>query len=380
VSDNSAFYQTRIDLTETSGYFVDVTGTIDVRSGTATWILSTVDPATGEIPLDPTVGFLPPDNADGIGQGFVSYTVRPDPDSQTGDVIYAQATITFYTQPPLATPRIFNTIDAGTGLTSAPAALPAREAMPQFVVSWAGTDDSLGSAVSSYTIYVSDNGGPFTAWLENTTLTSATYDGQDNHTYAFYSVATDNAGNRQATPSPLATTQVLMHLWHNYANAHDVNGADGVTPLDVLLIINWINAHPGGTSLPAPPAVPPPYYDVSGGTNGDGDGQITPLDVLVVINYINSHPPGSPEGESARSLVPAPTAAAASLASIGRTAETGLPPKWNRIPSGAVHKTVPQAYDEWERGTKDDPEGEFGQLEPILPDIVDDVHQAWHGR
>jgi hypothetical protein len=200
------------------------------------------------------VGFLPPDNPAGVGQGFVTYTVSPVRTAQTGDVIYAQASIVFYTQPPLDTRRIFNTIDAGTGLASAPEGLPAREATPQFEVSWSGSGDSQGSAVRSYTIYVSDNGGPFTVWLENTTLTSATYDGEDNHTYSFYSVATDNAGNRQATPSPLATTQVLMHLWHNYADPYDVNGVDGVTPLDVLLIINWINAHPGvSTHPPRPP-------------------------------------------------------------------------------------------------------------------------------
>ena len=225
------------------------------------------------------MGFLPPDNPAGVGQGFVTYTVSPVRTAQTGDVIYAQASIVFDTEPPMDTPRIFNTIDAGTGLTSAPAALPARAATPQFEVSWSGTDDSQGSAVSSYTIYVSDNGGPYTVWLKDTTLTSATYAGQDNHTYAFYSVATNNAGNRQAPPSPLATTQVLMHLWHNYADPYDVNAVDGVTPLDVLLIINWINAHPGVSTPSAPPAMGPPYYDVN------ADDLILPLDVLLVINY-----------------------------------------------------------------------------------------------
>ena len=97
-------------------------------------------------------------------------------------------------------------------------------------------------------------------------------------------MATNNAGNRQAPPSPLATTQVLMHLWHNYADPYDVNAVDGVTPLDVLLIINWINAHPGVSTPSAPPAMGPPYYDVN------ADDLILPLDVLLVINYINSHP------------------------------------------------------------------------------------------
>jgi hypothetical protein len=50
-------------------------------------------------------------------------------------------------------------------------------------------------------VYVSDNGGEYSPWLENTTLTEASYLGQPGHRYAFYSVASDNAGNQEATPA-----------------------------------------------------------------------------------------------------------------------------------------------------------------------------------
>ena len=53
---------------------------------------------------------------------------------------------------------------------------------------------------------MSDNGGPYTAWLTNTTLTAAPYQGQIGHTYGFYSVATDNAGNVQPTPAAAQAT------------------------------------------------------------------------------------------------------------------------------------------------------------------------------
>lgn len=79
----------------------------------------------------------------------------------TGTVINAQATVNFYTQPPLDTPQIFNTIDSGSGLTSTVAALPPNEPTTQFTISWSGTDANNGSAISSYTIYVSDDGGPY---------------------------------------------------------------------------------------------------------------------------------------------------------------------------------------------------------------------------
>ncbi len=209
VPTNSAYYQTTIDLTQQFGYKVEVTATIDERTGIATWIFTTIDPATGAIPLDPTIGFLPPDTANGVGEGFVSYTIMAGSADPTGTVINAQATVTFDTEPPLDTPLIFNTVDAGTGLTSSVAALPSFERSTSFNVSWSGVDTSLGSAISSYTIYVSEDGGPFTTWLTNTTLIAAPFTGEDGHTYSFYSVAADNAGNMQSVPtSPQASTTV----------------------------------------------------------------------------------------------------------------------------------------------------------------------------
>ena len=50
---------------------------------------------------------------------------------------------------------------------------------------------------------------PFTAFLSNTTLTSTTFNGQIGHTYGFYSVATDNLGNVQPTPSGAQATTTI---------------------------------------------------------------------------------------------------------------------------------------------------------------------------
>jgi hypothetical protein len=209
VPANTAYYQTLIDFTQTKGFYVELTANIDERTGIATWTFTTIDPAAGEIPLDPSVGFLPPDDANGSGEGFVSYTVEANLADTTGTVINAQATVVFDTEPPLNTPKIFNTIDTGTSLTSSVAALPDRETATQFNVFWSGTDAGNGSAISSFTIYVSDNGGPYTTWLANTTLTSAPFVGQDGHTYAFYSVAADNAGNVQSVPTSAQATTTI---------------------------------------------------------------------------------------------------------------------------------------------------------------------------
>ncbi|MFN9851274.1 MAG: dockerin type I domain-containing protein [Planctomycetota bacterium] len=69
--------------------------------------------------------------------------------------------------------------------------------------------------------------------------------------------------------------------WRNPILPEDVNGVDGVNPLDVLILINEINQN-GARPLSGSSIVAPPYLDV------DGDRAIGPLDVLMVINYINS--------------------------------------------------------------------------------------------
>jgi hypothetical protein len=63
--------------------------------------------------------------------------------------------------------------------------------------------------VASYDVFVSVNGGAFSSWLTQTTATSATYDGQPGDTVAFYSVAHDNVGLVQPTPSKPDTTTIV---------------------------------------------------------------------------------------------------------------------------------------------------------------------------
>src|SRR5205823_1084961 len=80
--------------------------------------------------------------------------------------------------------------------TSAVTVLPAFS-KTSFLVSWSGTDDAGGSGIATYSVFVSDNGGSFNLFQNNTTQTSATFTGTVGHVYGFYSVATDKAGNQQ---------------------------------------------------------------------------------------------------------------------------------------------------------------------------------------
>lgn len=80
--------------------------------------------------------------------------------------------------------------------------------------------------------------------------------------------------------------------WQNKNIRQDVNGDNSVTPLDVLLIINDLNAN-AFRRLPTSGSV----QGYTGFLDTNGDGMATPADILVVINLLNSRIAGG-EGES----------------------------------------------------------------------------------
>jgi hypothetical protein len=88
--------------------------------------------------------------------------------------------------------------------------------------------------------------------------------------------------------------------WQNPRMPEDVNNDGRVTPLDVLIIINILNAQ-GSHRLPAPPTsgTGEPiliWPDVT------GDGLVTPLDALRIINVLNERSQGEGEEDAAPDL------------------------------------------------------------------------------
>lgn len=95
--------------------------------------------------------------------------------------------------------------------------LSSGQSSASFLVKWSGTDATAG--IQDFTIYVSDNAGPFTPWLTNTTATQAKFTGAPGHTYAFYSLARDLAGNVERAKSAGEASTVIpvfsISLWTN---------------------------------------------------------------------------------------------------------------------------------------------------------------------
>ncbi len=182
---------------------VRLQGSLDPASGTLKWTFTSLDPATGLPPSDPTLGFLPPD-VDGLsGRGAVRFSVKPKNGLAENSAWTQQASIVFDANAAIVTPVWTNTLDT-TAPTSQVTAATAASGRADVAVTWAGRDS--GSGVRQYDVYVSDDGGPFALWQAATRVTGATYTGIAGHRYGFYAIATDGAGNTEAAKGAAEAT------------------------------------------------------------------------------------------------------------------------------------------------------------------------------
>ncbi len=208
VPANRPFYSGRLDLRDTLGVYVDIVAGLDYATGEAFWHLRALDPATGELPESVFAGLLAPEDGTGVGQGLVTYTVRPLRTTTGGTVIDSLATIVFDTELPIDTPPIAHTLDPDAPVSTVHA-LPEASEPGGFVVSWSADDAPGGSGLASVTVYVSEQDGPYRPWLTATTQTEAVFIGEPGRRYAFYSLAADNVGNAESAPTaPHAASRV----------------------------------------------------------------------------------------------------------------------------------------------------------------------------
>jgi hypothetical protein len=202
-------FTTTVDLRPAVPALVEINLRFNPSTGRVEWLFRGKDSATGEL-----TGFLPPNTADVAprGEGSVSYRVEPKENLPTGTVIRNKATIDFeigIPPAPMDTPEVSNTIDTDAP-TSQVLSMDATQGSAGFEVQWSGTD--AGSGIGGYTIYVSDNDGPYLPWLTNIPSTSAIFTGVPGHTYRFFSRARDKVGNFEDLRVAPDTTTWIRHL------------------------------------------------------------------------------------------------------------------------------------------------------------------------
>ena len=85
-----------------TSFVVELSAGISLATGRVSAAFQSIDPQTN-LPPDVLVGFLPPEDGNGIGKGFFSFTIRPRADLPTGTVLKNVALISFDGQGIIAT-------------------------------------------------------------------------------------------------------------------------------------------------------------------------------------------------------------------------------------------------------------------------------------
>ncbi len=191
---------------------VRITVRLNSTTGMVTTTFQSVDPVTGEDTDDPLAGFLPPNDGDGSGSGFISYDIKPVAALTAGTEIKNQASIIFDANAAIVTNQSLNTID-----TEAPVSmvnpLPASTTNTSFTVTWGGTDPHHGAGITTYDVFVAIDNGSYTLWQDDVAITSALFTGETGKKYSFYSRARDGLGYEEsAHPVADASIEVSVHL------------------------------------------------------------------------------------------------------------------------------------------------------------------------
>jgi hypothetical protein len=203
--ENRSYYQQRLDVRDSLGVFVDVAAGLDVTTNKIFWSFRSIDPATGEPPTDPLRGFLPVNDSLNHGQGFVSYTVEPKSTTKTGDIVHAKASIIFDYNDPVETNEWLNAIDAIVPVSHVKPTVIAVDTS-SLRVCWSGYDDSTGSSIRDYSLYVAIDTGAYSLFSSGLTDTSTIYPALLGHTHKFFTIARDNAGNIESMKTSAEAT------------------------------------------------------------------------------------------------------------------------------------------------------------------------------
>jgi len=205
-ADGSSF-QTIVDARAALGVDVKVQAELNTITGLLQVTFTSLDPLTGEVPSDPFLGFLPANKTAPEGDGFITYSIRPDAGMPSGTEFTALASIIFDTEKPIATPTVTNKLDI-----AAPASqittLSGNVSRPTFIVRWTAADEAGGSGLAGTSVFFTDNDGPLQAFTVSDIATAARFTGEIGHTYKFFSQAIDAAGNAEAllaTPDAVVT-------------------------------------------------------------------------------------------------------------------------------------------------------------------------------
>jgi hypothetical protein len=226
---SNAFSET-IDLPSHDSTLVRVTAFMDQFTGIVQWQFTALD----SVSLQPVTGvydgFLPPNDSTGRGQGFVLFSINPLEGLATGDSVSNRASIYFDYNDPIITDWWTNLLDFTPPSSYIDELDPFVTDSVITLVLWG--EDTLLTQEFTLALYLSIDGGPYELWQSDITDSVHVFNGSPGHSYSFYTIATDAAGNEENAPDVSDATTfiyapgtpisyVIQSVSPSCANQHD---------------------------------------------------------------------------------------------------------------------------------------------------------------
>lgn len=217
VASRGNAHKTRLDLRDSMSIYVDVAAGLDVPHQQAYWHFSSIDPITGIAPWQFDRGLLPVNDSTHIGEGYVTFSMQPDPALHTGDTISFYADILFDQNDTIPTNRWRNYVDAGAPQSSI-ISTPDGETPLLYHLSFTAADDEGGCGVKRVLLYQKDNMGIWQEIASASPDTTIDMQLELGDSYKLISIAEDHVGNREPFKSipdfvlnaNLAPTDILL--------------------------------------------------------------------------------------------------------------------------------------------------------------------------
>lgn len=196
VAKPSNAYQQRIDLKDSLGYYVDLIGGLDVAKQQGFWTFNTIDPETGYAPMQAERGLLPVNDSTHVGEGAVTFQLKPYEGLKTGDTISIAAKIVFDQNDTIPTNRWTNKIDAG--MPESKLTAETHPTLPNvYNLKFTGKDDEGGSGIRHLLLYLANHNGIYEE-IDTVKVDSIlAFPVEAGKQYKLYSIAVDNTGNRE---------------------------------------------------------------------------------------------------------------------------------------------------------------------------------------
>jgi hypothetical protein len=183
----------KIDMRPKMNLITHVELTLDTIKGIAHWYFSCSDPKTNDFPADALVGFLPPNDSIGSGEGSVSFSIDLKESINDESIINNRATIVFDYNDPILTPTWSNKKDKIAPISNMFEPVIVENNIA--TISWAAADNKNGSGVYCYTLFVKKGNDEYSSLLTRTSETSLDFEFEKDTRYLFYVTAVDSAEN-----------------------------------------------------------------------------------------------------------------------------------------------------------------------------------------